>query len=270
MYQSISHMRAAIQEKSFRAKVTDVTEELGVLSIQGPKSREILSKVTDFNLSNQFIAPNSSAIIKIKGTENTQFNVRMLRVSFVGELGFELHIPKAACAPVYNALMSAGSSYGLRNGGYRSLYALSSEKGYHLWGFDLRTDDTPLEANLGFTCRKNGEYKGKNAIEKQKKNGVHKRLVFLTLNDQNPLWGLEAVYRNGDLVGHLRRGDYGYSLNKSIGQFYIKRSDNKPVDDEYIKSGNYQIEIMGHKYDAKCFIRSPFDSNGKRILGNYN
>lgn len=166
--------------------------------------------------------------------------------------------------------MSAGGSFGLRNGGYRSLYSLSSEKGYHLWGFDLRTDDSPVEANLGFTCRSKGEYKGKHMVDQQKKNGVHKRLVFFTLNEQIPLWGLEAVYRNGELVGHLRRGDYGFTLQAPIGQSYIKRLDNKPVDAEYIKSGKYQIEIMGELHDAKCHLRSPFDPKGKRILGDYN
>ena len=142
--------------------------------------------------------------------------------------------------------------------------------GYHLWGFDLRSDDTPIEANLGFTCRKEGNYKGKQVVDHQKKHGVKKRLVFLTLDEKVPIWGLEGVYRNGELVGHLRRGDYGFFFQKAIGQAYIRRSDDKPVDAEYIKSGNYQIEIMGKKYDATCHLRSSFDVKGKRILGDYN
>jgi len=111
-------------------------------------------------------------------------SVRLLRVSFVGELGYEIHVPKESCVEVYNALMNAGSPNGLRNAGYRSLYSLSSEKGYHLWGFDLRSDDTPIEANLSFTCRKTGTFKGKEVIMNQKSNGINKRLVFLTIDDQ--------------------------------------------------------------------------------------
>lgn len=240
----------------------------GVLSIQGPKSREILSKITDFDLSNETMPPYSASIIRVS---DKQYNVRLLRVSFVGELGYELHIPKEACVGVYNAIMAAGGSEGLRNAGFRSLYSLSSEKGYHLWGFDLRSDDTPIEANLGFTCRKKGEFKGKAVVEKQRQEGVHKKLAYLTLNDQVPLWGLEAVYRNGEIVGHLRRGEFAYTLHKPIGQFYITRSDNKPINDDYIKSGNYQIEVMGKLYDAKCHLKSfGFDVKNRRIFGDYS
>lgn len=238
------------------------------MSIQGPKSREIISKLTNIDLSNEALPPNSASIIKIgeKG-----YYARMLRVSFVGELGYELHIPKEVCEQVYHTVMEAGGSFGLRNAGYRSLYSLSSEKGYHLWGFDLRSDDTPIEAGLGFTCRKNGEYKGKNVIDQQRSEGIYKKLAFLTLNDQVqvPLWGLEAVYRDDEIVGHLRRGDYGYTLHKPIGQCYIKRSDGKPVTPDYITKGHYQIEVMGKLYGASCYLRSPFDVKGRRILGDY-
>lgn len=142
--------------------------------------------------------------------------------------------------------------------------------GYHLWGFDLRSDDTPIEANLGFLCRKIGDYKGKAAVIQQQSNGIHKRLVYLTLKEKLPVWGLEAVYRNGEIVGHLRRGEWAYTLNCALGQSYIRRNDSdKPIDIDYIKSGKYQIEVMGKLYDADCHLRSPFDPKGRRILGDY-
>lgn len=96
----------------------------------GPNSREILSSIIDCDLSNENMPPNSAAVVKVKGQSNDEFIVRILRVSFVGELGYELHIPKETCVQVYNILMKAGESYNLRNAGYRSLYSLSSEKGY--------------------------------------------------------------------------------------------------------------------------------------------
>jgi sarcosine dehydrogenase len=265
---TLCHIKSIINEKSFRANVTDVTQELGVLSIQGPKSREILQKITDFDLTNE-LEPNNASIINIKYSPISECNVRCLRVSFVGELGYELHIPVESCNRVYNAIMTAGSSDRIRNAGYRSLYSLSSEKGYHLWGFDLRSDDTPIEANLGFTCRKKGDYRGKEVIDNQLANGVHKKLAFFTINEQVPVWGLEAVYRNGVVVGHLRRGEYGYTLQKPIGQAYIKHPEGLVVNNEYIKSGNYRIEIMGKLYDATCHLRSPFDPKSKRVLGEY-
>jgi sarcosine dehydrogenase len=126
-----------------------------------------------------------------------------------------------------------------------------------------------VEANLGFTCRKDGvSYKGKQIVEEQQQHGVQKRLAYLTLKEKIPLWGLEAVYRNGEVVGHLRRGEWAYTLDCALGQCYIKRL-NQPVDIDYIKSGKYQIEVMGKLYDADIHLRSPFDPKGLRIKGEY-
>lgn len=104
----------------------------------------------------------------------------------------------------------------------------------------------------------------------QQQDGIHKRLVYFTLKDNLPVWGLEAVYRNGVIVGHLRRGDWAYTLNCALGQAYIRRPDSeKPINVDYIKSGKYQIEMMGKLYDADCHLRSPFDPKGRRIMGDY-
>lgn len=138
-----------------------------------------------------------------------------------------------------------------------------------MWDFDLRCDDTPIEANLGFTCRRTGSYKGKDAVELQRTNGIHKKLVYLTLDDDIPIWGLEGVYRNGEPAGHLRRAEYGYFLKKFIGRTYIRRSDGHPIDNDYVKSGNYEIDILGRKYPATCHLKSPFDPENHRIHGKY-
>lgn len=266
---TLAHIREAIQEKGFKAEVTDFTDKMGVISIQGPKSREILQKITDFCLTNENLPFNTTSIINIKINQKESRNVRVLRVSFVGELGYELHVQNDDCEAVYRSLMEVGSPSGLRNGGYRSLYSLSSEKGYHLWGFDLRADDTPIEANLGFTCRKTGEYKGKSVIDKQRAEGVTKKLAYFTVDEHIPIFGLEAIYRDGEIVGHLRRGEYGYFFEKPIGQGYLRKPCGGPVDNAFIKSGNYQIEIMGKLYDATCHLRSPFDTKHKRVMGDY-
>ncbi|XP_055711503.1 sarcosine dehydrogenase, mitochondrial [Phlebotomus papatasi] len=269
-YHTVSHLKYALLDKAFRAQITDVTQDLGVLSLQGRNSREILEKLTDYDLSNDNLPPNSTAIVKLRLPSGEYQNVRVVRVSFVGELGYELHIPKAFCEQVFNAVMDAGAPMGLRNAGYRSLYSLSSEKGYHLWGFDLRSDDTPIEANLGFTCRKTGEYKGKAVIDKQRAEGIYKKLAFFTVEEQIPIWGLETIYRDGEIVGHLRRGEYGYTLQKPIGQGYVRKPNGEKMDDDFLKTGNYEIEIMGRLYKATCHLRSPFDKKNARIQGNYN
>lgn len=139
-----------------------------------------------------------------------------------------------------------------------------------MWGTDLRSDDTPVEANLEFVCRENGAYKGRNAIDKQRNDGSTKRLIYFTINKDVPLSGLEGVYRNGEPVGHLRRAEFGYYINKSIGQSYIHRSDGKPIDNDFLKRATYEIDVMGTLHPAKLHVQSPFDPNDQRLLGFYN
>ncbi|KAL9919954.1 LOW QUALITY PROTEIN: sarcosine dehydrogenase [Glossina fuscipes fuscipes] len=270
-YYTYSTIRDELRQQNFKASVRDVTADVGVISIQGPKSRDILQQIVDCELTDANIPPNSTRLTKCRDVNNSrcEYGVRLLRVSFVGELGYELHVPKEYCASVYRSLMTLGASNNLRNAGYRALYALSSEKGYHLWSFDLRPDDTPLEAGLGFTCRKKGLYKGKSAIDQQRKDGLTKRIVYLTLDEQIPIWGLEGVYRNNEPVGFLRRAEYAYHLGKPFAQTYLQRADNKIIDTDYIQQGNYEIDILGKRYKAQCYLRSPFDPEGKRVLGIY-
>lgn len=223
--------------------------------------------------------------------------MRILRNSFVGELGYELHVENKYCTGLYNKMMDIGALHDLKDAGFRALNSLSCEKGEkqfkliepvwinevhenwswiflplgtHQWGFDLRSDDTPIEANLEFACRSDGMYKGKNVIEKQQKEGVFKRLAYFTVNEEIPVWGLEGVYRNGEPAGHLRRAEFGYYINKSIGQSYISRQDGKPIDTEYLKQANYEIDILGKMYPAKLHLKSPFDKTNQRPLGYYS
>lgn len=124
-----------------------------------------------------------------------------------------------------------------------------------------------LESNLGFFCRKTATYKGSEMVEKQRNDGVHKRLVYLTLDEQIPLWGLEGVYRNGEAVGHLRRGEYGHFIQKPIGKSFIRRNDGKTIDNEYLKSGKYEIDVLGKRCSAKLHLEIPFDPTSQRIHG---
>ncbi|XP_067632907.1 sarcosine dehydrogenase, mitochondrial isoform X2 [Eurosta solidaginis] len=269
-YYTYTTLLTEIRDKGFNVTLRDVTTDLGVISIQGPHSRDILQRIIDADLSNESIPPNGTQLSSIKCQSGRKIDLRLLRVSFVGELGYELHIPKEDCSAVYQTLLATGNEDGLRNAGYRALYSLSSEKGYHLWSFDLRPDDTPLEAGLAFTCRKNGNYKGKKAIDKQRRDGIRKRLVYLTLKEEVPIWGLEGVYRNGEAVGFLRRAEYAYALQKSFGQAYISKQDGDFINEDYIKNGSYEIDILGKRYKADCHLRSPFDPKNKRVLGKYN
>ncbi|XP_015606904.1 sarcosine dehydrogenase, mitochondrial [Cephus cinctus] len=264
-YHTWCHMKNVIREQDFKVTLHDATEQIGILSIQGPNSRRILETIVDEELSNEKFPMLTSKLMNIKGNL-----VRTLRVSFVGELGFELHIPSQLCENVYAAVMAVGRNYKMKLAGYRALYSLSSEKGYHLWHYDLRTTDNPIEAGLGFLCRKNGDYQGRKAVKKLRENGVKRKLAHFHLKHQVPLWGLETVYRDGQIVGYLRRGEYAYALEKSIGQAYIKHPEGENVTKHFLENGVYEIEIMRKRYPATIHLQSPFDPENKRPLGEYS
>ncbi|XP_035211181.1 sarcosine dehydrogenase, mitochondrial-like [Stegodyphus dumicola] len=142
---------------------------------------------------------------------------------------------------------------------------------YRHWHADLRLDDTPLEAGLGFTCKLKTEtpFLGRAALEKQKKEGLKKRLACFTIDEHIPLWGLEAIWRYDRVVGFLRRADYGFAIGKSIGYGYVTNPDTGMVSLDYLKSGTYHLESMGVKYPAQYHAKSPFDPN-LRVKGDYS
>ncbi|XP_071443435.1 sarcosine dehydrogenase, mitochondrial isoform X1 [Hetaerina americana] len=266
-----AHIQSELAEKGYRACLSDATDLMGMLSIQGPNSRAVLEQVLHIPLDDESFPFSSSRLVKIDvGRSSPPALARALRLSFVGELGWELHLPADACVPVMKAILNAGESLGLRHGGYRALDSLSHEKGYHLWNADLRSDDNPVEAGLAFTCRRNGEYQGKDAVETLRKQGPSKRLAFFVLKEEVPLWGLEAIWRNDQVVGFLRRGEYGFSLGASIGLGYVKHPEGKAVTKNFLQTGQYEIEAMGTRYPVDLHLRSPFDPENNRLKGIYS
>ncbi|XP_039618685.1 sarcosine dehydrogenase, mitochondrial [Polypterus senegalus] len=261
-----SHIKTVLQDQKFQCELLDCSEDLGMISIQGPQSRSVLQEVIDTDLSNEAFPFSTHKIVKACGHE-----VRAMRLSFVGEMGWELHMPRAACVPVYQAVMAAGAKYGISNAGYRAIDSLSIEKGYRHWHADLRPDDTPLEASLAFTCKLKGTtpFLGREALEAQKARGLHRRLLCFTIEEKIPMFGLEAVFRNGKPVGHLRRADFGFAINKTIGYGYIRDPEGGIVSPDFVKSGEYTLERMGVVYPATAYLKSPFDPENKRVRGIY-
>ncbi|GAA6231923.1 sarcosine dehydrogenase, mitochondrial [Lates japonicus] len=261
-----NHIRTVLQDQGFRCQLTDHSEDMGMISIQGPKSREVLQEVLDTDLSNESFPFSTHKVVSAAGHQ-----VRAMRLSFVGELGWELHIPKDSCLPVYHAVMAAGAKHGIINSGYRAIDSLSIEKGYRHWHADLRPDDTPLEAGLVFTCKLKSSipFQGRDRLEKQKEEGLRRRIVCFTIDEKVPMFGLEAIFRNGVPVGHLRRADYGFFIDKTIGYGYIRNPDGGVVSADFIKSGEFTLERMGVTYKAKAHLKSPFDPENKRVKGIY-
>ena len=193
-------------------------------------------------------------------------------------------IPRINCTVF--AWCYIGKEYGIRNAGYRAIDSLSCEKGYLHWHEDVGLYDTPLEAGVGFVVPKkkleddNIDFNGKEALKKQKAEGLKKRLVYVTVGDDNVrLHGLETIWRNGiDCVGYLRRASYDYTINKSIGTGYIIHHEKKDgvVNPKYIRGENeenkvfYEIEVMGNRYPCELSVKAKFDPKNERIHGNYD
>ncbi|KAB1280503.1 Sarcosine dehydrogenase; mitochondrial, partial [Camelus dromedarius] len=197
--------------------------------------------------------------------------VRAMRLSFVGELGWELHVPRLSCLPVYRAVMAAGAKHGLVNAGYRAIDSLSIEKGYRHWHADLRPDDSPLEAGLTFTCKLKSAipFLGREALERQQAEGLRRRLVCFTVDEKVPMFGLEAIWRDGQVVGHVRRADFGFTVGKTLAYGYIRDPSGGPVSLDFVKSGDYALERMGVTYPAQAHLKSPFDPDSRRVKGIY-
>ncbi|KAK2582795.1 hypothetical protein KPH14_005056 [Odynerus spinipes] len=226
-YRTWAHVHNVIKQKNFNVTLHNATEQIGVLSIQGPKSQQVLQTLIEDELSSEKFPYSTGKLAKIKNE-----TVRVIRLSFVGECGFELHIPKQSCKKVYEAVIESGQKHEMKLAGYRALYSLSCEKGYHLWDSDLRTDDNPLEAGLEFICRKTNTYLGKSAIDQFYKNGIKKKLVHLHLKSNILMCGMETVYRDGQLVGYVRRAEYGYTYDNSIGHAYIRHPKGQNITNE--------------------------------------
>ena len=192
--------------------------------------------------------------------------VRALRVTFVGELGWELHIPAEYMSTVYDALCESGSAAGLKDAGYRAIDSLRLEKGYRVWATDIGSDYTPDEAGLGFAVSlgKSADFVGRTAVEGQRRSPLTKRLATFTVDDPEAiLLGRETIYRDGERVGYLSSGGYGYTVGKGIGLGYVRNPAG--VDDDYLHSGSYEIEARMRRFPAGLHMKALYDPDNARI-----
>jgi 4-methylaminobutanoate oxidase (formaldehyde-forming) len=190
--------------------------------------------------------------------------VRASRVTFVGELGWELYVPTEYLLGVYEALCEAGGAHGLRHAGYHALNSLRIEKAYRHWGHDITDEDTPLEAGLGFAVKfdKPGGFIGKEALLRQRNAGLHKKLLQFQLEDPEPLlYHNEPIWQGGEIVGFVRSGMYGHTLGGCIGLGYVTW---KPGMDK-IDNVRYEIEVAGVRYGARASLRPLYDPKSERI-----
>ena len=255
-----------LQVGSLRAgdvAIRDVTEEWGTLSLMGPKAREVLARLTEADVSNAAFPFGHAREIAVAGTA-----VRALRVTYVGELGWELHVPLAATGAVFDALIVAGAGQGIRPLGYRAIESLRLEKGYRAWSADITPSDTPFEAGLGWAVKmKSGrDFIGRAALEARAGKPLTKRLAGFTLEDlSSVLVGRETILRDGQAVGYLTSGGYGYTIGQSIGYGYVRNPDG--VSDEFLASGRYELVVASENFPAKIAMRPFVDAQNANVKG---
>ncbi|KZL02337.1 MULTISPECIES: FAD-dependent oxidoreductase [unclassified Pseudovibrio] len=246
--------------EGMNVQLVDVTSAYVVLSLMGPNSREILKRVTRDDVSNDHFRFGQAHKIGIAGCP-----VHALRVTYVGELGWELHLPVEYATTVYTALHEAGQEFGLRNAGYRAIETLRLEKGYRAWGSDIGPDHTPEEAGLGWAVKlkKNIAFKGRGAIEEQRTHGVKKMLATFVTDGDIILSGRETIYRDGVRVGWLSSGGFGHTLQKSIGLGYVRNTDG--VDREFVLGGKYELEVATERVPCDVHLTPLYDPKMMRV-----
>ncbi len=242
--------------------VSDITNSLAVFGVMGPKSRELLSKLTPDDLSSDAFPFAASKEISLGHAQ-----VRASRMTYVGELGWELYVPVEFAAGVYDALVEAGDDPGLVHAGYYAMESLRLEKAYRAWGHELSPDDTPFEAGLSFAVDfGKGGFIGREALLKLKGKPRTRRVVMFVLDDPEPvLWGGELILRDGKPVGDLKSAGYGHTLGAAVGLGYVANEGG--VGRAFIESGTYEIDIAGELVPAKAYLRTPYDPKLERVKG---
>lgn len=247
-----------------RATAVDVSSSMAVLSVMGPHSRALLQSLTSADLSNAAFPFGTSQVIDLGYAR-----VRASRITYVGELGWELYIP-TECAPgVFDVLMEAGKAFNLKLCGYHALNSLRMEKGYRHWGHDLSDEDSPLQAGLGFAVAMNkpGGFIGQAALQAQKAQGITRKLLQFALADASQLlYHNEPVLRDGVIVGRISSGMFGHAVQQSLGMGYVEFGSAPGAGEAAaLLAGRYEVEVAGVRVAATPSLAPFYDPKSLRI-----
>jgi glycine cleavage system aminomethyltransferase T/glycine/D-amino acid oxidase-like deaminating enzyme len=244
------------------AFVTDVTSGHAQINVQGPRSRELMQSITSADLSNDAFPFRTAREIDVGFAR-----VLCVRITYLGELGYELYIPTEQAAHVYDRLALAGQKVGLHHAGLKALASLRMEKGYRDYGHDIDNTDSVLEAGLGFAVdlKKPGGFVGRDAVVARKAEGpLKRRIVQILVKDPEPmLFHAEVVRRNGKPIGYVRAASYGFSVGGAVGLMMVEAGE--PVDQAYLDKGTWEVDIAGKLYPAVTSLRPLYDPENKRI-----
>lgn len=232
----------------------DVTSAYSVLNLCGPYSREVLQQVTDMDVSNAAFPFSTMKKLFIGAAP-----VRAMRIGYVGELGYELHIPVEYTTHVYELLKQAGASFGIGDAGYRAIDSLRMEKGYLYWSTDITPDYNPFEAGVGFRVhlQQKGNFLGRESLEKIKQDGIERKLCFLTLEKPVAVYGGEAIISKGKVLGVTSSGNFGYTVGKPIVYGYLPLSE--------LDSDELAVEVLDEIIPAKLSQKPLYDAEMVRL-----
>lgn len=260
--QTQQHMHKHIKEGEF-VTIYDATSATTQINIHGPKSRDLMQKVSYTDMSNE-----AFPYLSCKQIDIGYADVLAIRVTYIGELGWELHIPTIHAVQVYDQLVEVGKEFGLRHAGMQTLNSLRLEKAYRDFGIDVDNTDNPIEAGLGFAVKldKEGGFVGRDALAAIKEKGVPcRRMLQFLLQDPEPLmYGNEMIYLNGEEVGYIQVGGYAHTLGAATGIGFAEM--NEPLTADMINNGEWEIGVAeGFRVKANASLRPMFDPKMERI-----
>ena len=242
------------------ATVSDMTSGFAQLNVQGPRSRELLQSLTTVDLSNEAFPFRTARSVDLGFAR-----ALCVRITYLGELGYELYLPVEQATHVYDRIVAAGPAYRLRHAGLKALASLRMEKGYRDYGHDIDNTDSVLEAGLGFAVSYDHDFLGRAAVEAKKAAGpLTRRLVQVLLTDPEPLmYHAEPVLRDGKPVGYVRAASYGHTLGGAVGLAMVEGAE--PITAAWCEATDWQVEVAGRLVPARASLRPLYDPTNAKI-----
>ncbi|MEO0751881.1 MAG: FAD-dependent oxidoreductase [Pseudomonadota bacterium] len=252
-----THLRR--HAEGYQVVITDVTASEGVLAIMGPNARDLLAKVSPNDFSN-----DTNPFGTAQEIELGMGLARAHRVSYVGELGWELYVPSDMAGHAFETLWEAGQDVGLTLCGMHMMDSCRIEKAFRHFGHDITCEDNVVDAGLSFAVDlSKPDFIGKGAVAARKESGPHNRMVQFLLNEPEPLlFHNEPIVRDGEYVGYLSSGNYGHSLGGAVGLGYVPSKGEKVSD---VLASTYEIDVMGTKVKATASLKPMYDPQSERV-----
>ena len=245
-----------------RIDITNVTDRMAMIGLMGPNSRKVLAQLTSVGLDNESFAFGTSRRLEVAGVD-----VTAMRMSYVGELGWELYVGNDDAVTVYDALVEAGSGHGMVHAGYHAMNSLRLEAGMRHWGHDITDEDTPLEAGLGFAISwdKDADFVGREALESQRGKPRSKRLIQFRIEDPHLLtYHDEPIYRDGVVVGRTSSSMWSATQERCCAMGYLEHPDSEAVSNDWLAAGTWETNIAGTRVPVSTSIRSWYDPQNRR------